>query len=104
MTEQEKALTELISYRDRLGDIDYEDIKTLIRESIRFIPITTAKLHKGESIDRVRLNGKTDFFKSQAEISYIKDQYVIDNYLTEINLTNHFFTEHFVVLKFNIID
>lgn len=88
MTEQEKALSELISYRDRLEEIEYEDIKTLIRESIRFIPITTAKLHKGESIDRVRLNGKTEFFKSQAEISYITDQYVIDNYLTEFGRAN----------------
>ncbi|WP_339686632.1 hypothetical protein [uncultured Nonlabens sp.] len=83
MTEQEKALTKLISYRDRLEEIEYEDIKTLSRESIRFIPITTAKLYKGESIDRERLNGETDFFKSQEEILHINDQHVIDNYLTE---------------------
>ena len=88
MTEQEKALNELISYRDRLEEIEYEDIKTLIRESIRLIPVTTAKLHKGESIDRVRLNGKTDFFKSQGEISYIKDPFVIDNYLKEFGRAN----------------
>ncbi|TXD45755.1 hypothetical protein [Polaribacter sp. IC073] len=88
MTEQEKALNELISYRDKLEKIEYEDIKTLIRESIKFIPVTTAKLKKGEFIDRVRLNKKTDFFKSQSEISYVKDQFVIDNYLTEFGRAN----------------
>jgi len=88
MTEQEKALNELISYRNKLHEIEYDDIKTLIRESIRFIPVTTAKLHKGESIDRVRLNGKVDFFKSQSQLSYISDQDIIDKYLTEFGRAN----------------
>jgi hypothetical protein len=88
MTEQEKALNELISYRSKLHKIEYDDIKTLIRESIRFIPVTTAKLHKGESIDRVRLNGAVDFFNSQSQLSYISDQNVIDKYLTEFGRAN----------------
>lgn len=88
MTEAEKALNELISYRDKLDKIEYDDIKTLIRESIRFVPVTTAKLHKGEHIDRVRLNGKTDFFNSQAELSYISNQNIIDKYLTEFGRAN----------------
>lgn len=88
MTEQEKALKELISYRNKLDKIEYEDIKTLIRESLRFIPITLAKINKGEFVDRVRLNNGTDFFKSQSEVSYINNQDIIDNYLTEFGRAN----------------
>jgi hypothetical protein len=88
MSEQDKALNELISYRNKLDKIDYEDIKILIRESLKFIPITTAKLYKGTAIDRVRLNGSIKLFNSQTELSYINNQKIIDKYLTEFGRAN----------------
>lgn len=88
MIEQEKAFKELLSYRDKLDKIEYDDIKILLRESIKKIPIATAKIHKNAPIDRVRLNGKTDFFTKQSELSYITDQKVIDNYMKEFGRAN----------------
>jgi hypothetical protein len=88
MTDQEKALNELISYRDKLEQIEYEDIRNLIKESIRFIPITTAKLHKNVAIDRVRLNKETPFFNKQEDLSYIKNEEIIEKYLTEFGRAN----------------
>lgn len=87
MTTQEKALHEIISYRDRLNEIEYDDIKTLIKESIRHVPIALAKLHKGAAIDRVRLNKDKPFFTSQNELSYITDKNTI-NHLTEFGRAN----------------
>ncbi|KGO85903.1 hypothetical protein Q765_13805 [Flavobacterium rivuli WB 3.3-2 = DSM 21788] len=88
MTTQEKALNEIISYRNRLEEIKYEDIKTLIKESIRHIPIALAKLHKGAAIDRVRLNKDKPFFTSQKELSYITDENIIANHLNEFGRAN----------------
>lgn len=88
MTEQEKALNELISYRDKLDRIEYEDIKTLIKTSIRHIPIALAKLSKGTAVDRVRLNKDKVFFTSQDELSYIKDETVIEQFMTEFGRAN----------------
>jgi hypothetical protein len=88
MTEQEKALNELISYRDKLDRIEYEDIKSLIKTSIRQIPICLARLRKGAHIDRVRLNRDTQFFTSQNELSYITDPMVIREYMTEFGRAN----------------
>ena len=88
MKEQEIALNELISYRDKLDKIEYEDIKTLIKESLKQIPITTAKLQLGEYIDRVRINNSSKLFNSQKEISYITDENIIEKYLTEYGRAN----------------
>lgn len=88
MTEQEEALNELTSYRDRLDKIEYDDIKELIKTSIRHIPICLAKLHKGAAIDRVRLNRDTVFFTSQDELSYISDPAVIREYMKEFGRAN----------------
>lgn len=88
MTNQEKALNELISYRDKLDKIEYSDIRTLIKESIQQIPITTAKLHKNAPIDRVRLNKGKHFFTNQNDLTYIKDKDIIEKYLTEFGRAN----------------
>lgn len=88
MTEQEKALNEIIAYRNRLDEIEYEDIKTLIKESIRHVPVALAKLKKNVAIDRVRLNKDTPFFTSQKELSYITDEEIIRKYLTEFGRAN----------------
>lgn len=88
MTEQEKALNELISYRNKLESIEYEDIKSLIQESIRHVPVATAKLHKGAAIDRVRLNKKSPFFTRQDDLTYVKDKRIIEKYLTEYGRAN----------------
>lgn len=88
MSTQEKALNEIIAYRDRLDKINYEDIKILIAESIRHVPVALAKLHKHATIDRVRLNKNIPFFKSQKELSYITDEEVISKYLTEFGRAN----------------
>ena len=88
MTIQEKALNEIVAYRDRLDKIEYEDIKTLIKESIRHIPIALAKLHKGAAIDRVRLNKGKPFFTSQRELSYITDEKIIADCLTGFGRAN----------------
>ena len=88
MSEQEKALNEIIAYRDRLNEIDYKDIKTLIKESIRHVPVALAKLHKNATIDRARLNNGTPFFTSQNDLSYITDKEVIEKYLTEFGRAN----------------
>lgn len=88
MTKQEEALNELISYRDKLERIRYADIKTLIKESIQQIPITTAKLHKNAAIDRVRLNREKPFFTKEDDLNYIKDKDIIRDYLTEFGRAN----------------
>lgn len=88
MIEQEKAFEELLSYRDKLDKIEYDDIKALFRESIKQIPIATAKIHKNALIDRVRLNREIDFFTKQSDLSYITDQDVIDNYMKEFGRAN----------------
>jgi len=88
MTEQEAALNELISYRDKLDKIEYDDIKSLIKTSIRHIPIALAKLHRGAAIDRVRLNKDKPFFSSQDELSYIKDKTVIEQFMKEFGRAN----------------
>lgn len=79
MTTQELALKEIISYRNRLDKIDYNDIKILIKESIRHVPVAIAKLRKNAVIDRVRLNKSTKFFNSQKDLSYISDEKIISN-------------------------
>jgi len=88
MSTQEKALNEIIAYRNRLDEIKYEDIKTLIKESIRHVPVALAKLQKNSAIDRVRLNKNIPFFNSQKELSYITDEEVISKYLTEFGRAN----------------
>ena len=88
MTTQEKALNEIIAYRDRLNEIQYDDIKALIMESIQHIPIALAKLHVNTPIDRVRLNKDITFFTSQKQLSYITDEETINNYLTEFGRAN----------------
>ena len=88
MSTQEKALKEIIAYRNRLNEIEYEDIKTLIKESIRHIPIALAKLHKNAAIDRARINKNTPFFNSQKDLSYITDEEVIEKYLKDFGRAN----------------
>lgn len=88
MNEQEKALNELISYRDKLDKIEYSDIRTLIKESIQHIPITTAKLHKNADIDRVRLNRNKPFYTKQDDLNYIKDKDIIRDHLKEFGRAN----------------
>lgn len=87
MTIQEKALNELISYRNKLNSIEYDDVKILIEESIREIPIATAMLYRNAPIDRVRLNKKTLFFTKEDDLTYIKDEEVIRN-LTKFGRAN----------------
>ena len=88
MTDQEKALKELVSYRDRLGKIDYDDVKILINESLKKIPVATAKLKKNTPIDRVRLNREKPFFYCQDDLSYMKNQDDIKKYLTKFGRAN----------------
>jgi hypothetical protein len=88
MTHQKLALQELISYREKLDKIEFNDIQTLMRESLRYIPIATAKLHKNSTIDRVRLNKKEHFYYSEEKLSYIKDEKIIAENLVEFGRAN----------------
>tara|TARA_R110000744_G_scaffold189332_1_gene308467 strand:- start:325 stop:1248 length:924 start_codon:yes stop_codon:yes gene_type:complete len=88
MEESEKAFKELISYSSKLDKIEYTDIRDLIKESVRHIPITTAKLYKNTPIDRARINGKTKFFNKEDDLTYIKDKNVIKKRLLEFGRAN----------------
>jgi hypothetical protein len=88
MTEQEGALNELISYRNKLDSIEYEDVKNLIKTSIRHIPVCLAKLHNNATIDRVRLNKDTVFFTSEDQLSYIRDPSAIREHMTQFGRAN----------------
>ncbi|MDE3740533.1 hypothetical protein [Maribacter polysaccharolyticus] len=88
MEESEKAFKELISYSVKLDEIEYKDIRDLIKESLRHIPITTAKLHKNTPIDRVRINGKIKFFNKEDDLTYIKNKSVIEKRLLEFGRAN----------------
>lgn len=88
MSEQEKALNEILAYRNRLEEIEYEDIKTLIKESIRYVPIALAKLRVNTVIDRVRLNRSTPLFCSQKELSYMTEEEDIKKHLTGFGRAN----------------
>lgn len=83
-----KALNDLKKLSNNLETVDYSHIIDLIANSIRFVPITLAKLHKGTFIDRVRMNKSDALFTKEADISYIKNKNVIDNCLTEFGRAN----------------
>lgn len=89
MTEkQRKAFDRLQQLSNNLENVELDEIKKIISESIRQVPIATALLHKNTFIDRVRVNNGEKLFTREDEISYIKDQYVIDNYLTNFGRAN----------------
>jgi len=86
--EQKKAFDKLNQLSKNLENVKLEEIKKIISESIRQVPIATAFLHKDSFIDRVRVNKGGNLFTKEDEISYIKDQNVIDNYLTQYGRAN----------------
>ena len=67
----------LDSVRDNLEAADYSLIYQSILE-MRNKPVTTALLHKGHYIDRVRINYDENPFLTHEEISYIHDRAVIE--------------------------
>lgn len=80
--QQEATLDKLTVLSSNLAQVDYEEIKQIILQSLQQVAIPTAILRKGTLIDRVRFNTDGELFNSEEQISYIKDQNVIDNYLT----------------------
>lgn len=88
MNKEEKALNELVALSENLEDVDYEYIKDLIKNTIRSVPVTTTKLHKGAYIDRVRPNIEETLFFKEDEISYIKDKEKIEKYLLDYGRAN----------------
>ena len=88
MEENEKAFNELLTYSSKLDKIEYTDLRDLIKESVKHIPITTAKLYKNTPVDRVRINGQTKFFTKEDDLTYIKDKSVIEKRLLEFGRAN----------------
>lgn len=84
-----EALERLRALSQILEHVPYEEIISILKDSIKKIPIPLAKLAPNSAIDRVRKNiGDTLFTNVHEELSYIKNQYVIDNYLTEYGRAN----------------
>jgi len=87
MTPQE-ALKALEERATHLADVDYEEIKYLMRQGIKRIPIPVAKLHRGTLIDRVRPNNDERLFTCLDDLTYIKKEKVIKDRLTEFGRGN----------------
>ncbi|MCB0518611.1 MAG: RES domain-containing protein [Lewinellaceae bacterium] len=88
MNEQEKSLSDLKIASSKLSDIEYDEIIELIKNSIRLVPVTTAKLKEGALIDRVRVNTDRKLFYKEDDISYIKDECIIAEKLIEYGRAN----------------
>jgi hypothetical protein len=84
-----EALERLRALSSILEHVPYEEILSILKDSIKKIPIPLAKLAPNSPIDRVRKNiGDALFTNVHEELSYIKNQHVIDNYLTEYGRAN----------------
>lgn len=69
----DKTLIYLVQISETLDFADYNMIYQSILE-MRDKSVPTALLKKGSYIDRVRINRNGEIFKSETEISYIKDK------------------------------
>lgn len=85
---KENAFETLKEFSKKLDEISYDEIYTLLKESIRRIPIPVAKIHKNSEVDRARLNKGEELYNSIEDLGYIKRQYIIDNYLKEFGRAN----------------
>ncbi|MBK8656760.1 MAG: hypothetical protein IPN20_23250 [Haliscomenobacter sp.] len=88
MIDNIKAFRKLKKIGNNLDKVDYNEVKSIIKDSIQKIPICTAKVNKGHFIDRARINKGNDLFDCESQVSYIKDKKVIDEYLTEFGRAN----------------
>ncbi|MFT3796569.1 hypothetical protein [Flavobacterium sp.] len=88
MTSQERSLNKLISLKDNLEKIEFENIKELIRETLFEMPLATAILEKNSTIERIRINGNRKFFTTQSELSYISDEEIIKTCLKNYGRAN----------------
>ena len=86
---KEEAFEKLKEFSKKLDTISYDEIYTLLRESVRRIPIPLAKFHKNGELDRARLNKGDALYNSLDDLGYIKDRNVIDNFLTMDVQINH---------------
>lgn len=85
---KEQAFEKLKEYSKKLDEISYDEIYSLLRESISRIPIPVAKFHQNAEVDRARLNKADALYNHIDDLGYIKDQNVIDKYLTEYGRAN----------------
>lgn len=85
---KEEAFEKLKKYSKKLDTISYDEIHSLLRESIRRIPIPLAKFHRNSEIDRARLNKGDTLYNSIDDLGYIKDKSVIDHFLTDYGRAN----------------
>ncbi|SEM64991.1 hypothetical protein SAMN05421856_10570 [Chryseobacterium taichungense] len=85
---KEEAFEKLKEFSKKLDTISYDEIYTLLRESVRRIPIPLARFHKDRELDRARLNKGDTLYNSIDDLGYIKDRNVIDNFLTEFGRAN----------------
>lgn len=82
------AFEKLKEYSKKLSTVSYNEIYDLMENGIKQIPITLAKIGKGEHIDRVRQNKGKNLFNHINQLGYIKDKNVIDNVLTSFGRAN----------------
>ncbi|NCI51390.1 hypothetical protein GWC95_15785 [Sediminibacterium roseum] len=88
MTPRE-ALDQLKMISPILEHVPYDEIMSLLKDSVRKIPLSLAKLPAGTNIDRARQNkGEALYTSVYDELSYIRNQNVIDNFLTEYGRAN----------------
>ncbi len=93
---KEKALSTLLEWQKDLVNVSFDDITDLMSNQIRLFPFSTAIIHKGAIIERVRYNepGKP-FFTKEADISYIRDPDTIKQCLINFGRCNKPFTPCF---------
>lgn len=86
--EQEKAFQKLVEYSKDLKNVDYTEIKRLITDSIKELPIATAVLKKGRYVSRARVNKGMNLYTEEEKISYVKDKKVIAEYMKKFGRAN----------------
>ena len=75
---QREGLQELERMAADLPNVAYDDIKAVMRESIRRIPLPLAIVHANSSIDRARKNDGNNLFTDvHNQLSYIRDANVL---------------------------
>lgn len=85
---KEEAFEKLKEFSKKLDKISYEEIYTLLRESVSRIPIPVARFQKNRETDRARLNKGQALYNEIDDLGYIKDENVINNFLTEYGRAN----------------
>lgn len=62
-----------------LETTSFRKISHIINKEL-FVPVTIAKIHAGQYVERVRINSNGEIFKHKQELSYILDSKNIKNY------------------------